>query len=191
MNGVLTKLRYFLPRHTLKTIYNSLVLPHIQYGITLWGHDCKRIELLQKQCIRKICQVKKYKAHTDPLFKFTSLLKVSDIHKLFCLKIFFKFENKLLPQYLQTIFPRNSEFHRYETSTANEFYVLTHNTTEIKNPIRYKIPSIIPSIPGEILAKIHTHSIETFSKHVKKFLISNYNSKCPIGPPNCYVCKIK
>ena len=29
VNGVLTKLRYFLPRHTLKTIYNSLILPHL------------------------------------------------------------------------------------------------------------------------------------------------------------------
>ena len=64
VNGILTKLRYFLPRHTLKTIYNSLILPHLQYGVTLWGHDCNRISILQKQCVRKICKVKKYKAHT-------------------------------------------------------------------------------------------------------------------------------
>ena len=29
VNGVLTKLRYFLPRHTLKNIYNALILPHL------------------------------------------------------------------------------------------------------------------------------------------------------------------
>ena len=191
VSGVLTKLRYFLPRHTLKTIYNSLILPHLQYGITLWGADLSRIEVLQKQCIRKICQVKKYKAHTDPLFKATSLLKISDIHKLFCLKIFYKYENNQLPQYLQTLFPKNAEYHRYETSTSNDYYALTHHTPEIKNTIRYIIPSLTKTIPPEILNKVHTHSIQSFSKHVKLFYLEQYNSQCPIGPPNCYVCKIK
>ena len=194
VNGVLTKLRYFLPRHTLKTIYNSLVLPHLQYGVTLWGHDSKRISIIQKQCIRKICKVKKYKAHTDPLFKATSLLKLEDIHKLFCLKIYFKLENKLLPPYLQTMFPKNSEFQtRYETSRSNEFYVLSHNTNEIKTTIRFILPKLLKEnvVSPEIIAKIHTHSIESFSKRVKNALIENYNEACPIGPPNCYVCKIK
>ena len=191
VNGVLTKLRYFLPRHTLKTIYNSLVLPHLQFGVTLWGQDCtSRLEILQKQCIRKICQVKKYRAHTDPLFRATNLLKIKDIYKLFCLKIFYKYQNKTLPVYLQTIFPKNSEFHRYATSTSDNFYVLTHNTPEIRKTIRYQIPSIVSNFPA-ILAKISTHSIKCFSNHVMKFIIDSYNTACPIGPPNCYVCKIK
>ena len=188
---MLTKLRYFLPRHTLKTIYNSLILPHLQYGITLCGHNCSRIEVLQKRCIRLICQVKKYKAHTDPLFKVTNLLKVGDIYNFFCFKIFYKYENKLLPSYLQTIFPKNREFHRYETSTSENYYVLTHNTPEIRNTIRYTIPSIVSSLPPDLISKIKTHSIESFSKRLKAFYISKYSTDCPIGPPNCYVCRIK
>ena len=59
VNGFLSKLRYCLPRHTLKTIYNSMILPHLQYGITLWGSNVKQeLVKIQKQCIRKISMAK-------------------------------------------------------------------------------------------------------------------------------------
>ena len=168
VNGVLTRLRYFLPRHTLKNIYNSLVLPHFQYGITLWGANCSRLEKLQKQCIRKINQVKRHNGHTDRLFKNSELLKISDIHKLFSLKFYYRYARHELGNFfLNDIFPRNSYFHRYATTRSNEFHVLTHHSPQVKPTIRYQIPIILPSIPTNILAKIETHSLKSFSKHVK------------------------
>ena len=128
VNGVLSKLKYFLPRHTLKTVYNSLVLPHIQYGITLWGSKCKKLEILQKQCVRKINKTKRYRAHTDPLFKRSNLLKIEDIHSFFCLKIFYRYEKQLLPLFFKDMFPKVSEYHRYETSNSNEFHTLSRKT---------------------------------------------------------------
>ena len=100
VNGVLSKLRYSLPRHTLKTIYNSLILPHLQYGITLWGSNISQeLVKIQKQCIRKINMAKKWDAHCDPLFKKTSLLKVQDIHKFFCLKFYYLYRNRKIGDY--------------------------------------------------------------------------------------------
>ena len=193
VNGVLTKLRYSLPRHTLQTIYNSLIIPHLQYGITLWGSNItSELEKVQKQCIRKISMAKKWYAHCDPLFRKASLLKISDIHKLFCLKFYYMYENQTIGDYfLNDIFPRNSAFHRYETSTSNNFYVLTHHTQAVKQAIRYQVPNMLPDIPAEILTRIHTHSMQTFSKHLKLHLLSCYNVSCPIGAPGCFVCKIK
>ena len=192
VNGVLTRLRYFLPIHTLKNIYNSLVLPHFQYGITLWGADCRRLEKLQKQCIRKINRVKRHNGHTDSLFKKCELLKISDIHKLFSLKFYYRYARRELGPYFQNdIFPRNSAFHRYATSRSNEFYVLTHHSPQVKPTIRYQIPLILPTIPTEIIAKIETHSINSFSRHVKLFFLGTYSEMCPIGPPNCFVCSEK
>ena len=34
--GLICKLRHFLPRHTLLTIYRSLVAPYLSYGLTAW-----------------------------------------------------------------------------------------------------------------------------------------------------------
>ena len=36
--GVIAKLGHFVPRHVLLTLYRSLILPYISYGISAWGH---------------------------------------------------------------------------------------------------------------------------------------------------------
>jgi len=35
--GLICKLRHLLPRHTLLTIYRSLVTPYLTYGLIAWG----------------------------------------------------------------------------------------------------------------------------------------------------------
>ena len=72
----------------LLTIYNSLILPHLNYGILAWGYDTTRIFKLQKNSLRAISSTK-YIAHTDPLFKSLALLKVEHIHKVQQLNLFY------------------------------------------------------------------------------------------------------
>ena len=50
--GVLNKLKYFLPLAVKLILYNSLILPHLNYGIMIWGYKCDRINKLQKKAIR-------------------------------------------------------------------------------------------------------------------------------------------
>ena len=64
--GILNKLKQYLPSYILRTLYNSLILPHIN-GILVWGFDVSRINKLQKRSIR-IINNQKYNAHTEPLF---------------------------------------------------------------------------------------------------------------------------
>ena len=47
--GILNKLRSFLPSGVLQTIYNTLVLPHMIYGILVWGRHTKVIHKIQKR----------------------------------------------------------------------------------------------------------------------------------------------
>ena len=49
--GLLYKLKYLFPAYLLRMIYNSLILPHINYCFLAWGLNCHSVELLQK----KIC----------------------------------------------------------------------------------------------------------------------------------------
>ena len=91
--GILNKLRSFLPSGVLQTIYNTLILPHMIYGILAWGRHTKVIHKIQKRAIR-IIAASKYNAHAKPLFKKLNLLKACDICKLQELKFYHKLINR-------------------------------------------------------------------------------------------------
>ena len=61
--GVMTRLKYFLTTDILRTIYNSLILPHLNYCIMVWGFECQRIQKIQKKCVRIIC-ASKFNSHS-------------------------------------------------------------------------------------------------------------------------------
>ena len=42
-NGIMTRLKNFLPCIVLKKIYNSLILPYLSYGILVWGACAERL----------------------------------------------------------------------------------------------------------------------------------------------------
>jgi hypothetical protein len=56
--GIIAKLRHFVPLNTLLSIYNSLILPYLTYGLIAWGQACKshlnKILILQKRVLQLI-----------------------------------------------------------------------------------------------------------------------------------------
>ena len=47
--GILSKLKHILPLDIKKILYNSLIVPHINYCIMAWGFESNRIIKLQKK----------------------------------------------------------------------------------------------------------------------------------------------
>ena len=45
---ILNRLKHELPHPILKTIYNTLFLTHLNYGILLWGSETESIYELQQ-----------------------------------------------------------------------------------------------------------------------------------------------
>ena len=76
--GILYRLQNIFPMYTLQTLYNSLIVSYINYGLLLWGVESHRVESLQKKAIRLITN-SNYSAHTTPLFIELGLLKVQDM----------------------------------------------------------------------------------------------------------------
>ena len=76
--GVLSKLKNFLPLHILRTLYYSMIHPHLNYGLLVWGFQCNRIVKLQKRAIRSITR-SKYNAHTSPLLKHMEIFSANDM----------------------------------------------------------------------------------------------------------------
>ena len=92
ISGILCRLKDDLPKYILQTIYHSLFLEHLKYGITTRGfHDCNRWKQLQKKVIR-IKSNSNYSAHTSPLFKELKLLKIDYLFKLSCYKVYYKYK---------------------------------------------------------------------------------------------------
>ena len=185
--GVLNKLKFIIPDQILLTIYNSLILPHLNYCILAWGYDSKRLYKLQKKALR-IINKSPYLAHTDPMFIKYNVLKVKDILEQNHLKFLFKLSHRSLPVYF------------YHFVSATGFDVHTHNTRHrhnIRTPkikhefrkkcLRFSIVNTINLSRSIILDKIYTHSFAGFCQYIKKYYLAKYDSTCIIQ--NCYVCQ--
>ena len=102
--GMLSKMEHYVPRYVLYSLYCSLVLPHINDGILIWGNTCKtyldKIFKLQKWAIR-IISLEHYRSHTGPLFKKNNVLNIFDTFKLELGLFMYKHQTNLL---LQTVF---------------------------------------------------------------------------------------
>ena len=185
--GILSKLKNVLPPSIKKTIYNSLILPHLNYGILCWGYNCRRLINLQKKAIRKISN-SKYNSHTEPIFKKLDLLKMTDLLKINQLKFIYNHINGKLPDYFQNIlfFSQNEE-RRYNTRHHTNIHSLRVNHEFAKNSVRYNIPYILLESPQSIQNKCHTHSFSGYSTYVKKTIIDKYSESCDIE--NCYICR--
>ena len=48
--GVMNRLKRYLPLSSMKLMYDSLILSHLQFGITNWGFEWDRISKTAKTC---------------------------------------------------------------------------------------------------------------------------------------------
>ena len=183
--GILNRMKNFLPLSVLKTMYSSLILSHLTFCITAWGFECSRLFKLQKKAIR-IITGSKYNAHTEPLLKENSLLKLDDIFKLQCLKLYHKYKNNNIPLYFENMFSDNSDVHSYNTRQSNKLHIRGTRTCAASKCIRHYIPKLIYELPLSITEKLDIHSYKGFSSYVKKMFILKYSTECSI--PSCFVC---
>ena len=78
--GIMNRIKNFVPAHVLRIIYNSLILPHLQYSILAWGFYADRLFKLQKRAMRIITN-SKYHAHTPKsLINILCLLLILAYH---------------------------------------------------------------------------------------------------------------
>lgn len=182
--GTIKRLKHFLPANILKMIYSSLILPHLTYGIILWGKKLGRINKLQKWAVRTIACAK-FNAHTDPLYKRFNLLKVKDIYRLAAVKIFHKYKNNRLPKYFNNIFDNPIPNHSYNTRHRTKRRSMPNSITASQSP-KYTIPSTVDTTLDQITLTFENASIQSISNMVKKDMISEYSDTCVNA--NCFIC---
>jgi hypothetical protein len=186
VSGIMNKLKHFLPLATLVTLYNSLILPHLNYGVLLWGSKADKLEKIQKRVVR-IITCSKYNAHTNPIFKKLSLLKATHICALHELKFCFKLQHNNLPYYFSnSVFRQFQSIHSHNTRRSNNYQMPKIKHAFMKCSVRYRIPFTFNNTPKLITDKIHTHSFSSYKRYIKTYYLNSYDTVCQIR--HCYVC---
>ena len=86
------------PFNIVLSLYNTLILPHINYYLLSLGDNCESILLLQKRALRAVFSAG-FNAHTEPLFKICKLMKVEDIYKTRVFSFYHNLKQNKLPEY--------------------------------------------------------------------------------------------
>jgi hypothetical protein len=173
--GILSKLKYRLPQCALINIYNSLILPYLNYCAIVWA-NCSQYKLnsiliLQKRAVRNLCHLK-YLAHTAPYFKSLKLLKIFDIYTLQVCQFMFKVTYNLLPPSFIENYKTNSDVHCYNTRKSKNYHILSVRTTKRSKSLTHNGPRIWNSLSNDIKL---INSLPSFSKSVISSLLNTYN----------------
>jgi len=116
-NGIIAKLRYYVPRETLLSIYYALFYSHMNYCAQIWGQSVgcfvNRIKTLQNCAVRLICFAD-FRAPVNPLYRQLGILKFEDLVHLHNVVFTYSVYHRLLPAPLISTF--NFDFtHAYST----------------------------------------------------------------------------
>ena len=105
--GILSKLRQFLPKYIMLSLYSTLILPYLNYGLIAWGSaatsQINRLFILQKRAIRIIYNAD-FRAHTNNLFLNDKTLKIKDLYIFQLGQLMYKLSTKQLPMPLNDMF---------------------------------------------------------------------------------------
>ena len=141
-NSMLCKIRYFVDKLTLRSIYYAIFSSHLMYGSQIWGQkgspNITKIETLQKIAIR-IISFSPFRSHTSSLFPELSILKFKDHIMLNNCIFVYDHLHKNLPSSISQFFQKTSDVHHYATRN-NEYSKL--NVPRI-NTLKYGKFSII------------------------------------------------
>ena len=186
--GLLSKLKFLLPKHCLKLIYFALIQSYLTYGILLWGFENKSIFKLQKKAVRIITK-SHFLAHTDPIFKREKILKVEDIFNVSCLKLYYKFVNNQLPTNIKKLFNFNNSRPINTVNPVFNYTLIHYNCNDAygKKRIRYHLPKLIHDTEIDILRKTRSLSLIGFKSVLKTYFLSKYDDSI-CQDLNCYSC---
>ena len=91
-NGIISKLRHFLPLKTMVQVYHALFQSHVNYGLQIWAQNLpqnNRIHSLQKSAIR-LMTFSQPQTPSLPLFRQLNLFKINELLYLSNIKIAFR-----------------------------------------------------------------------------------------------------
>lgn len=158
----------------LKSLYFTLIHPHLCYGNLLWGSSfkkyIKKLETLQKKSIRAVGKTH-YNEHALPLFKNLNIPIMRDIHNIQLGCLMYAAANNILPQPLRGIFTYNNNVHGHATRQHDAFHLPMPKYEYIRRSFIYSGPKLWLELPNSIK---NVRTMGNFNHNLKKSYISQY-----------------
>ena len=120
-NGMLMKIRHYVQKKELKSIYFALFSSHLNYGCQIWA-QCnnvytRRIFKLQNRA-QRIIEFADFRDEAGPLYKNNKILKLDDqVTTQNCIFVLDYFK-KNLPQCFNTYFTKINDVHNIQTISS-------------------------------------------------------------------------
>ena len=160
---VLARAKHLLPSNIKMTIYNSLIKPHLEYGLLTWGglsdHKLNKLLIVQKKAIRSVAG-KPTNTHTAPLFASFEVLRLRDLFHHSCAIFMYQYINNYLPDSFENMFHPLTEPNR-----TNSFRLARPGNSFLEKFPDVLLPKIWNSLDADIKA---TNSYSSFKKTLKK-----------------------
>ena len=173
--GIISRIRHFLPTNVLLTLYDSLILPHLNYGIILWGSSATsyliRLVSLQKRCLRLITN-SPYLSPPSPLFLRLKLLRLNDLFNYQIGIFLYNYTQNCLPEVFDSFFTENCNFHNYPTRTGNDLTQPYTRTMFAHSQIRSSGVLFWNSLSHHVKT---SHTLNIFKRRLKSLLIATYD----------------
>ena len=168
------------------TLYNSLILSHLNYCTLAWDYEHQRITKLQKKAII-IIHMARYSSQTDPLFKKIRSLKFKDLFELNILKFYCKLMNNNFQDYfLHLNKVTGAQNHSFNTRFRNNVRQIQLRHEFRRKCLHFEIARIANNTSPNILEKVYTHSFNGFIFYTKSNMLKMYPDDCHLE--NCYIC---
>ena len=134
----------------MRTIYSSLILPHLSYCSTIWSGTSnfrlKRLQTLQNRAIRYIALAPS-RSSAGPLFASLNLLKLNDMITSNIATFTFRCLKGVLPPNFDSFYMRNSLVHNYSTRQADHLRIEPYRIFKCCLSLKYRSVRIWNNLP--------------------------------------------
>jgi len=167
--GIFYKIRNSVPKHILRTLYFSMIYPHILYGIELFANTFSKyldpiIKMNNK--LLRILQNQNFRSSVNDLYTRFNTLPLPLLFKFQILQIMHKFNHfpKLLPLIYSRYFNVSSEIHSHNTRRCKDLHQYFIKTATGSRSLKILGPKLWNLQPTCLKLKM---SINVYKIHVK------------------------
>jgi hypothetical protein len=176
-NYIIAKTKKLLPQRILRTLYYTLVHPHLLYCLPIYSctnaKNINKLHSMQKKAIRNVCNAN-YNQHSLPLFKLLGILPLTELilfsKSLLMHSVVHKYGPRILEDEWQTNAMRNPEI---ELRNRDDLYVPAASSEQAS-----KLPAIsFAKMWNDLPIEKQYPNPALFKNCIKEYLWNNINQQ--------------
>ena len=140
-NCLLSKIRPYVRKDLLRTIYYALFDSYLRYGCQIWGQcqtqSLHNLEVLQNKALR-ILKFTGHRENSQPLYKISKIFKLKDLVRPYNLQLVQNHLNDFLPENFLNYFTKTTNLHEHDTRGIRLNVPIANTTCYGSNSITFQ-----------------------------------------------------